>query len=190
MIILTVTAKNRPQTTKKAVNHLIVGGIVAAKADTSYALLVLPRFLENHRILNKIKNARHNKKYSLFVAKKDDIISKIPEQHHALAHKLLPGQVTIVYDNKRPGLRMIDSETITSLIAALKTPLTATSANPSDLTPARSAQEVETYFNHLPILVLDEGEVPAQKSSTVIDLTGPKPKILRRGAFSLSSLVK
>ena len=74
MIILTVNAKNRPQTIKKAINHLIVGGIVAAKADTSYALLVLPRFVENHRILNKIKNARHNKQYSLFVAKKDDIV--------------------------------------------------------------------------------------------------------------------
>ena len=190
MIILTVNAKNRPQTIKKAINHLIVGGIVAAKADTSYALLVLPRFLENHRILNKIKNARHNKQYSLFVAKKDDIISKIPEQHHSLADKLLPGQVTIVYDKKRPGLRLIDSETITSLISSLKTPLTATSANPSDLAPARNAQEVEAYFNHLPILVLDEGEVPTQKSSTIIDLTGPKPKVLRRGAVSLSSLVK
>ncbi len=186
MIILAVNPKNSPQAIKKAVNHLVMGGIVAAKADTSYALLVLPKYLENHRILNIIKHSRHGKQYSLFVAKPEDIVSKVDDKYKLLVKKMIPGAVTIIYDIDKPALRHIDSPTINSLLTAIKSPLTATSANPSNRTPAVSVGQVREYFQALPVLVLDEGDLPTQKPSTIIDLSGKRPRVVRRGAVSLS----
>ena len=64
-------------------------------------------------------------------------------------------------------------------------PVTATSANVSGAPPARSAAEVSDSLGRFLALVLDGGPSSGGSASTVVDLSGPSPRILREGAFSV-----
>ena len=186
MTLIEITEKNFPQSIKKASNLLVVGGVVVARADTSYALLLLPRFLKNHRILNRIKDNRRNKQYALFIDSKETLLKKVPEAYRKLVGKLVPGKVTIVAKQNESGLRYIESATVNSLIKAVKSPLTATSANPSGKEPARDRATIEKYFAESQVMVLYEGDVRKQSSSTIVDVSGEKIKILRQGSVRVT----
>ena len=68
--------------------------------------------------------------------------------------------------------------------------LTATSANPSERPPARTATEVENYFPAGIDLIIDGGEVTATQPSTVLDLSGTEARLIREGAISREELVE
>ena len=70
------------------------------------------------------------------------------------------------------------------LVRACGGALTATSANVSGEPPARTAKEVESYFPTGIDLIIDGGEVTATEPSTVLDLSGPKSRLVREGAVS------
>ena len=182
MKIITINKSNRANTVKRAVRFLRRGGLVVAQADTSYALLVMPGFVKKNTTLNKIKYLRDRKLYSLFVPHKEDILEKIKITHHReLVSDLLPGQVTIVYDAKRPALRCIRKRTIVQLLSRTGSPLTATSANPSGLPPARTLVQLKKYFSDLDLLILYEGVVRLTLPSTIVDVSHPEIRILRQG---------
>jgi L-threonylcarbamoyladenylate synthase len=186
MTIIEVSEKNYPQAIKKAANLLTIGGIVIAKADTSYTLLLLPRFIKNHKILNRIKNNRRDKQYSIFIDTKEALLEKVRKEYRQLVAKLIPGKITIVTQPSQPALRYIESLTINQLIRAVKSPLTATSANPSGAEPARNINMIEEYFNDYPVIVLHEGSINKQLPSTVLDVSGDKPNVLRQGSVKIA----
>ena len=86
------------------------------------------------------------------------------------------------------GVRLPDDENVRSLVRACGGALTATSANVSGQPPARTAKEVENYFPEGIDLIIDGGEVTATEPSTVLDLSGPKARLIREGAISARSL--
>jgi tRNA A37 threonylcarbamoyladenosine synthetase subunit TsaC/SUA5/YrdC len=53
--------------------------------------------------------------------------------------------------------------------------------------PAVSATEVEDYFPELD-LIIDGGLVRTSEPSTVLDVTGSRPKIIREGAIKRTAL--
>jgi len=79
------------------------------------------------------------------------------------------------------------------LMANLIEPITATSANFSGSPPLNSAVEIIKIFTKAylrPDLILDAGQLPVSQPSTVLDLTGQQPKILRVGPVSKKELLK
>jgi L-threonylcarbamoyladenylate synthase len=116
-----------------------------------------------------------------------------------------PGPVTVVL-NKREvvpdiltagqrtiGLRIADCRLTQTLMANLTEPITATSANFSGSPPLNSAVEIIEIFTTAyprPDLILDAGQLPASLPSTVLDLTGQQPKVLRVGPASKKELLK
>jgi L-threonylcarbamoyladenylate synthase len=67
-------------------------------------------------------------------------------------------------------------------------PMAITGVTSADGTPARSAQEcTETLGAHASV-VLDGGVLPPAPPSTVVDVTGPAPVLLRAGAVSVQDL--
>jgi L-threonylcarbamoyladenylate synthase len=86
------------------------------------------------------------------------------------------------------GVRLPDDEDVRALVRACGGALTATSANPSGQPAARTAQEVENYFPDGIDLIIDGGEVTATEPSSVLDLSGPKAKLIREGAISREEL--
>jgi tRNA A37 threonylcarbamoyladenosine synthetase subunit TsaC/SUA5/YrdC len=60
-------------------------------------------------------------------------------------------------------------------------PITTTSCNTAGAEPLQNAWEIQEELGHLLDLVVDCGE-PSGLASTVVDLTGDEPILLREGA--------
>jgi L-threonylcarbamoyladenylate synthase len=86
------------------------------------------------------------------------------------------------------GLRLPDDAEVRLLIRACGGALTATSANLAGESPARTAEEVALAFPTALDLIVDGGTSTGDKPSTVIDLTGEHPRLIREGAVSRSRL--
>jgi L-threonylcarbamoyladenylate synthase len=86
------------------------------------------------------------------------------------------------------GVRLPDREEVRQLVRECGGRLTATSANPSGSEAAKSASDASGYFATGLDLIIDGGVVTATQPSTVIDVTGPVPKLLREGAVSRSAI--
>ena len=80
------------------------------------------------------------------------------------------------------GLRISSSGLVNKLVKEVNGPLTTTSANISGKPASTKIKEVLGQFlkNKIkPDLVIDAGNLPKNKPSKVIDLTGKKEKVLR-----------
>jgi tRNA threonylcarbamoyl adenosine modification protein (Sua5/YciO/YrdC/YwlC family) len=62
-------------------------------------------------------------------------------------------------------------------------PLAVSSANLSGLAAATTAAQAEGYFGDSVAIYLDAGPCPGDAPSTIVDLTGPVPRLLRRGVI-------
>ena len=70
-----------------------------------------------------------------------------------------------------------------SLIRGLGAPIIGTSANISDKPSPVTAEEVEQQLDGQVDLIIDMGRCPGGLESTVVDVTGEIPVILRRGSY-------
>mgnify|MGYP001569354876 CR=1 FL=1 len=126
--------------------------------------------------------------------------AEVTNDARLLIERLLPGGLTIIL-KKRVGIesgiaRGIDTIGIriplndfcVRLAQKFGRPFTATSANVSNHEPQRSVEKILEQFSYASVLqntsidlVIDAGELPASLPSTVVDLSGEEPVILREG---------
>lgn len=117
---------------------------------------------------------------------------EVPALARELAERYWPGPLTLVV-RARPGLapelckdgkigaRVPGPSPALDLVRAFGAPLTATSANKTGEPAARSADEVRAVFAH-GLAHIVEGAAPGGPASTVVDVTGARPVVLRAGA--------
>jgi len=192
---------------QKAVTTIKRNGSLVYPTDTVYALGVDALKIHCMERLFKLKKRPETKPVPVMVwdiemAKKLAFVSKKTEK---ILEAVWPGPVTVVLEKrgiapdiltagKRTiGLRIPDCRFVQTLMAHLGEPITATSANFSGSPPLSSAREIIEIFSQSyprPDLILDAGQLPASKPSTVLDLTGQGPKILRVGPTSKKDLLK
>jgi L-threonylcarbamoyladenylate synthase len=67
-------------------------------------------------------------------------------------------------------------------------PMAVSSANISGRPPATTADEAWTQLGASVDVYLDGGPCPAAVPSTIVDCTGPAPRVLRSGAVSIAAL--
>ena len=67
-------------------------------------------------------------------------------------------------------------------------PMAVSSANVSGQPPATTAQEAQRQLGDLVDVYLDGGTAEQQAASTILDLTGPQPRILRDGPVSAAAI--
>jgi tRNA threonylcarbamoyl adenosine modification protein (Sua5/YciO/YrdC/YwlC family) len=67
-------------------------------------------------------------------------------------------------------------------------PMAVSSANKQHERPASSAEEAQAQFGYEVSVYLEAGSAPETVVSTIVDCTGPEPKVLRAGALSLDQL--
>lgn len=178
------------------------GGLIAFRTDTFYGLGADPL---NSLAIRKIKElkGRDTKPILLLISDYAQVarfITQPPDLFRAIANHFWPGPLTLV-SKARPalpeeltagtgtvGLRLPDDDDVRSLVRACGGALTATSANPSGDLPARSAADVQHYFGDQVDLVVNGGRVTVLHASTVLDLSGPEPRMVREGAISKATL--
>lgn len=102
-----------------------------------------------------------------------------------LSRKFWPGPLTILTfteDGKKIGLRFPSNRLAMTLINATGEPFVATSANVSGKTSPHTAQDVENALGKKIDYILDGGKTELKVDSTIVDLTGDEPVIVRPGA--------
>ena len=131
----------------------------------------------------------------------DQVARDVSPAAHRLAERFWPGPLTIVVrrsaqvpDEVTAGgdsvaVRVPDHPLARALIRAAGAPLATTSANLSGGPSPVTAHEVWAQLAGRVAMILDGGRCPGGVASTVVDLTGSFPVILRHGPISLEEIL-
>jgi L-threonylcarbamoyladenylate synthase len=88
------------------------------------------------------------------------------------------------------ALRVPDHPLTIALINGVGKPLIGTSANLSGKSSALNAEEVYNQLGDKIDYILDGGECPGGNESSIVDVTGEIPRLLREGAISKAEIEK
>jgi L-threonylcarbamoyladenylate synthase len=187
---------------EKGVSILKKGGVVAFPTDTVYGLGASMAIDSAVEKVYRIKERPRNMALPLLLAdfsQLDKIASSIPASARLLAEKFWPGPLTLVLvksdavsdivsgGGETIAIRIPDHPIPTTLAKGIGTAIVGTSANlsgqPSTLTAAQAREQLGDKVDFI-----IKGDCPGGRESTVVDLTGKAPIILREGALSREEL--
>ncbi|MEU8111984.1 L-threonylcarbamoyladenylate synthase [Micromonospora sp. NPDC048947] len=177
------------------------GGLVAYPTDSCYALGIQ---LGNQDGLDRIRQIRHLDDRHHFTLVCRDFAQlgqfvQISNSVFRLVKASTPGSYTFIlpatrevprrmlHPKKRTvGVRVPRHTVTQALLAELAEPLvSSTLVLPGDEEPMTQGWEIKERLDHQLDAVLDAGDC-GKEPTTVIDLSGPEPEILRRGAGDVS----
>lgn len=192
-----------PENVEQAAEIIRNGGVVIYPTETVYGIGCDPadpaaaqRVCEN--------KGRDGKPLPLICSDADEA-RRIVEFNPAatnLAKKFWPGPLTLVLKAKihysqwaTQGLetlavRVPGSETPRTLASLSGGTIVSTSANRTSEPPAMTAEEAARIPGIDVDMILDGGPSPGGKPSTVLDLTGKEPKVLRPGPVTLEQITQ
>lgn len=181
-----------------AVAAVRAGGLVVLPTDTVYGLACSPYREAPVRTLSERKGRTPAQPIALLATSVDELLECVPElrgRSAVIARGLLPGPYTLVLPNparRFPWLAGDRPEAIGVRVPALAGvardlldavgALAATSANLHGGPDPRRLEDVPAELLR-DTAVLDGGELPGTPS-TVLDLTGAEPRVLREGAVA------
>ena len=190
---------------QSAARVLLAGGLVAFPTETVYGLGA--NALDETAVgrIFSAKGRPFDDPLIVHIAEMsqvEDVARAIPDIAHTLAEKFWPGPLTLVL-KKHPrvaekvstgldtvAVRMPNHRVPLDLIRAAGIPVAAPSANlftrPSPTSAAHVADDLSGRVN----IILDGGPCPIGLESTVLDLTGPTPAILRPGGTTAEALLE
>lgn len=193
--------KDFKKTIETTLKFLKQGKVVVCPTDTVYGLICDATNKKTVEKLFKIKKRQKTKPIPIFIknVKMAKELAFIDREQEKFLKKAWPGKVTVVLKAKQEarkifpkgilspahkiGLRIPDYKLITDLFKKFNKPLTGTSANISGKPASVKIKDILKQFQEKksqPDLIIDAGNLPEKKPSTIIDLTGKKPKILRK----------
>jgi L-threonylcarbamoyladenylate synthase len=162
--------------TEGAVAALRAGRAVILPTDTVYGLCALP---EHEDVLYELKGRDRSKPVALLAADVDALVAAVPGLDPSVLEKYLPGPYTLIVGGV--GVRVPSLPPAAADVVRAVGVVAATSANLSGGPDPRSVEEIPEEIRAACGAVVDGGELPGVPS-TVVDLTGGEPRILRRGA--------
>ncbi len=176
---------------------LKAGGVIGFPTDTAYGLGADPFHEAAVRRIFEIKGRLESKPVLVLVDSMELLcqIAVVSEPARMLARQFWPGPLTLVLPalpnvprfltagTGALGVRWPKSDFANRLVHALERPITATSANKSGhQTATRASEVIEDIGPDLEMLI-DGGQLPSAEGSTILDMTGPSPRVLREGAL-------
>jgi L-threonylcarbamoyladenylate synthase len=196
-----------PSSLAKAVRALRQGGVIAFPTETFYGLGALTSRPDALARLWALKERALGGPLLLLVPGVDAlaalglVAAPVPTALAPLAARFWPGPLTVVVD-AAPGLhpslvgadggvavRCSSHPVARALVEHLGEPVTATSANFRGAPPASAPEEIRASgLAALLDFVLEAGQTPADKPSTVLRLWERRATILREGAVSRAEL--
>jgi L-threonylcarbamoyladenylate synthase len=113
----------------------------------------------------------------------------------ALMARFWPGPLTLVLPARIPigstiAVRAPNHDVALALLTSLGEPIASSSANPAGQPPPVDADQVIAGLANEIELVLDGGPCRIGQPSTILDLSGTTPRILRQGAVPASELIR
>lgn len=190
-----------PQALDLALQALQAGELVAFPTDTVYGLAAALDHPDAIEALYAAKGRDSAKAIAVLLgdpAQLPQVAAEMGPIAGRLAARFWPGALTLVVPrhpdlpaNLSPlptiGVRMPDHPLALSLLRRAG-PLAVTSANRSGEADARTAGQVFDQLAGRLALILDGGETPGGRPSTVVDCTGSGLVLLRPGPISYEAL--
>ena len=188
---------------KQAVALLAKGEVLAVPTDSSYALVC---HLDDKAAADKLRRIRGvDDKHHLTLLCRDlsELASyaRVDNRQFRLLKSATPGPYTFILEASKEvprrlshpsrttiGLRVPDHQVLQALLALHNAPLlAATLIAPGDDEPLNDAQDIRERFEHQLAAVIDAGACP-REPTTVVDLSGDEPAIIRQGRGPLATL--
>ncbi|MCH8741799.1 threonylcarbamoyl-AMP synthase [Patescibacteria group bacterium] len=188
--------KNFKDATEIVIGLIKEGKVIIFPTDTVYIPVADATNKKAVRKVFQIKQRSQKTPFPIFVkdikmAKKFARIDKTQEK---FLKTVWPGKITVVLKRRKTktklygvakdtiALRIPDFKPVNLLSEKLKIPLVGTSANISGKPASGNLKKILSQLRnkeYQPDLVIDAGNLPKSKPSTVLDLTTLPPKILR-----------
>ena len=193
----------RQQMIASAAERIRGGALVAYPTETVYGLGASGLDREAVQRIYDVKGRPLDRPLLLAVTGPemlDGVVREVSEQARSFMDAFWPGPLSLVLprSNRVPdavtagregvGIRCPDHPAARALIREAGVPVTAPSANTSGEPSCRAASEVVEHLGGRIECVIDGGRLEGTVESTVLDLTGEVPVVLRRGALSLDDL--
>ena len=186
----------------QAVEILREGGIVAYPTDSSYALGCMLGNKEAQQRIRAIRAVDEGHHFTLICRDLAELATyaQVDNSQFRLIKANTPGPYTFILKATREvprrlqhprrstiGLRVPDHAVTQAMLAELDQPLLSMTLLLADeIEPLNEAWEIRERLEHQLDLVIDAGACPAQPT-TVIDLTGDAPQLVRQGAGDLAA---
>jgi tRNA threonylcarbamoyl adenosine modification protein (Sua5/YciO/YrdC/YwlC family) len=193
----------QPRLLKQAAAMLHAGGIVALPTDSSYALVCRlddKAAAENLRRIRQVDDKHH---LTLLCRDLSELANyaRVDNRQYRLLKLGTPGPYTFILDATKEvprrvshpsrrtiGLRVPEHRVTQELLALFGEPLLGTTLiAPGDTEPLNDADEIVERLPKLLQAVVDAGACPMQPT-TVVDLTGDEPLVVREGRGELARL--
>lgn len=176
----------------EAINILADGGVILYPTDTVYGLGANIFNNKAVRRVFEIKKRSFLKPLSILVSDVESInlVAKISLNKKEIINEYLPGPYTFILNKRKivprvvtsgttyVGVRVPDNQLACRLASIF--PITTTSANLSDDEVLSNPREILEQLDCEVDLVIDAGDLNSAQPSKIIDLTGFKPKIIRK----------
>ncbi len=189
-----------PRKIQRAVDAMKQGEVIVYPTDTVYAIGCA---LGNKRAIDRIFHLTgkdESQPLTFVCADLSDIAryAVVENHHYRMLKRLLPGPYTFILPatrevprtllskRKTVGIRVPNHPVALSLAKMLEVPIISTSASHQGEEPLNDPAEIVSRFKGIE-LVLDAGYCGIV-SSTVVDLTGAEPVIVREGAGSIDDI--
>jgi L-threonylcarbamoyladenylate synthase len=189
----------------RAADAIRAGGLVVYPTETIYALGADAGNAEAVQRLLAAKGRDDGRGMSVLVADLGQARALLdtnpgPEAVE-LARRWWPGPLTLVLpaaaglprglvgETGGVGLRCSSDPVAAALLKAAGVALTATSANPSSLEPARSVQTAREYFGDSVACYVDDGPRVAESASTVVEFLDGRAYLRRSGSVDVTGTI-
>ena len=188
---------------KQAAQILHGGGIAAIPTDSSYAFVCHlddKAAAENLRRIRAVDERHH---LTLLCRDLSELASyaRVDNRQYRMLKLGTPGPFTFILEatkevprrvshpsRRTVGLRVPDHAVTQALLEVLGQPLLATTLiAPGETDPINDPHEIRARFQKLIQAVIDAGACPMQPT-TVVDLSGPEPVLVRQGRGDASAL--
>ena len=184
-------------TIQDAARVIRAGGIVLYPSDTIYGLGCDPFNESALSRVFEIKGRSSGQGMLVLVASLewvDELAVARPVVFDRLAERFWPGPVTMLLQARhhlprllkgregKIGVRFPFSRFLRQWMDRIPGPLVSTSANRSGREPSGVVQELKDEFGGQVDLVLEANQLCGRQPSTVIDLAGDNPYVIREGA--------
>jgi L-threonylcarbamoyladenylate synthase len=196
-----IKLKDAWENLEKIAKNIRNGKIVVIPTETCYGFATNGLDIKAVRKIYKIKKEPKIGNILVFVpdlkmASKFGILNK---KAKILVEKFMPGPLTIIVKRKKtfPKITNVDfafrisgNNFVRELCKKAKVPITGTSANIHGEPSIYSGKKIIKLFKGVVDLIIDAGELKRIKPSTVIDLRGRRPKLIREGPISFQRILK
>jgi tRNA threonylcarbamoyl adenosine modification protein (Sua5/YciO/YrdC/YwlC family) len=186
----------QPRLLKQAAQLLHDGGVLAVPTDSSYALVC---HLDDKAAAEQLRRLREvDDKHHLTLLCRDlsalATVARVDNRQYRMLKAATPGPYTFILEATKEvprrlshpsrrtiGLRVPDHPVLQELLALFGEPLLATTLIPPGETEAlNDPHEIRERYEKRLQAVIDAGACPMQPT-TVVDLSGDEPVLLREG---------